>query len=360
MIALIDKLKSIEEKYEKLSGELSKKEIVSNPELFKKYSKEFKELGDIVELYRRLKTVEKEIKDAEELRDGGDPEMKELASQEIKTLSEEKERLLSDIKKLLIPKDPMEGKNIIVEIRAGVGGEEAALFAHDLFKMYFNYAEKKGWKIEVMDSHPTDIGGLKEIVFSVSGKDVYKHMKYESGVHRVQRVPETEASGRIHTSTATVAVLPEAEEVDVKINPEDLRIDIYHSSGHGGQNVQKVATAIRIIHKPTGIMVTCQDERSQLQNKIKAMRILRARLYDLYRTQKEQEVVSQRRAQIGRGNRNERIRTYNYPQGRVTDHRINLSLYNLEEIMEGNLDELINALIEAEQQERLEMLEKGN
>ena len=359
MIKLIDKLKSIEKRYETLSKELSKKEIISNPELFKKYSREFKELGDIVELYRRLKTVEREIEEAEELKNGSDPEMKELAVSEIKELSEEKEKLIKDIKKLLVPKDPMEGKNIIVEIRAGVGGDEAALFAHDLFKMYFNYAEKKGWKVEIMDSHPTDIGGLKEIVFSVSGKDVYKHMKYESGVHRVQRVPETEASGRIHTSTATVAVLPEAEEVDVQINPEDLRIDIYHSSGHGGQNVQKVATAIRIIHKPTGIMVTCQDERSQLQNKIKAMRILRARLYDLYRTQKEQEVISQRRAQIGRGNRNERIRTYNYPQGRVTDHRINLSLYNLEEIMEGNLDELINALIEAEQQERLEMLEKG-
>ncbi len=254
----------------------------------------------------------------------------------------------------------MEGRNIIMEIRAGVGGDEAALFAHDLFKMYFNYAEKKGWKVEIMDSHPTDIGGLKEIVFSISGKDVYKYLKYESGVHRVQRVPETEASGRIHTSTATVAVLPEAEEVDVKINPDDLRIDIYHSSGHGGQNVQKVATAIRIIHKPTGIMVTCQDERSQLQNKIKAMRILRARLYDLYQKQSEEKIVSQRRAQIGRGNRNERIRTYNFPQGRVTDHRINLSLYNLEEILEGNLDELINALIEAEQKERLEMLEKGS
>ncbi len=356
---MIDKLKSIEKRYEDLSKELSKKEIISNPELFKKYSKEFKELGDIVELYRRLKDAEKGIEEAKELLNNDDPEIEELAENEIEVLTAEKEMLIKEIKKLLVPKDPMEGKNIIVEIRAGVGGEEAALFAHDLFKMYFGYAEKKGWKVEIMDSHPTDIGGLKEIVFSVSGKDVYKHMKYESGVHRVQRVPETEASGRIHTSTATVAVLPEAEDVDVKINPDDLRIDIYHSSGHGGQNVQKVATAIRIIHKPTGIMVTCQDERSQLQNKIKAMRILRARLYDLYRTQKEQEVVSQRRAQIGRGNRNERIRTYNFPQGRVTDHRINLSLYNLEEIMEGNLDELINALMEAEQQERLEMLEKG-
>ncbi len=357
---MIDKLESIEKRYEELSKSLSQKEVISNTELYKKYSKEFKELGDIVELYRKLKTVNKEIKDAEDLAKSDDPEMKELAKQEINDLTSEKEKILSDIKKLLLPKDPMEGRNIIMEIRAGVGGDEAALFAHDLFKMYFNYAEKKGWKVEIMDSHPTDIGGLKEIVFSISGKDVYKYLKYESGVHRVQRVPETEASGRIHTSTATVAVLPEAEEVDVKINPEDLRIDIYHSSGHGGQNVQKVATAIRIIHKPTGIMVTCQDERSQLQNKIKAMRILRARLYDLYQKQSEEKIVSQRRAQIGRGNRNERIRTYNFPQGRVTDHRINLSLYNLEEILEGNLDELVNALIEAEQKERLEMLEKGS
>ena len=357
---MIDKLESIEKRYEELSKSLSQKEVISNTELYKKYSKEFKELGDIVELYRKLKTVNKELKEAEDLAKSDDPEMKELAKQEINDLTSEKEKILSDIKKLLLPKDPMEGRNIIMEIRAGVGGDEAALFAHDLFKMYFNYAEKKGWKVEIMDSHPTDIGGLKEIVFSISGKDVYKYLKYESGVHRVQRVPETEASGRIHTSTATVAVLPEAEEVDVKINPEDLRIDIYHSSGHGGQNVQKVATAIRIIHKPTGIMVTCQDERSQLQNKIKAMRILRARLYDLYQKQSEEKIVSQRRAQIGRGNRNERIRTYNFPQGRVTDHRINLSLYNLEEILEGNLDELVNALIEAEQKERLEMLEKGS
>ena len=357
---MIDKLESIEKRYEELSKSLSQKEVISNTELYKKYSKEFKELGDIVELYRKLKTVNKELKEAEDLAKSDDPEMKELAKQEIDDLTSEKEKILSDIKKLLLPKDPMEGRNIIMEIRAGVGGDEAALFAHDLFKMYFNYAEKKGWKVEIMDSHPTDIGGLKEIVFSISGKDVYKYLKYESGVHRVQRVPETEASGRIHTSTATVAVLPEAEEVDVKINPEDLRIDIYHSSGHGGQNVQKVATAIRIIHKPTGIMVTCQDERSQLQNKIKAMRILRARLYDLYQKQSEEKIVSQRRAQIGRGNRNERIRTYNFPQGRVTDHRINLSLYNLEEILEGNLDELVNALIEAEQKERLEMLEKGS
>ena len=356
---MLDKLGSIEERYERLSKELSKKEIISNPELFKKYSIEFKELEDIVNLYREIKAINKEIEESKDLMNSNDEEMQNLAKSEFEELTERKNQVLAEIKKLLVPRDPMEGKNIIVEIRAGVGGEEAALFAHDLFKMYFGYAERKGWKVEIMDSHSTDIGGLKEIVFSVSGKNVYKYMKYESGVHRVQRVPETESSGRIHTSTATVAVLPEAEDVDVQINPEDLRIDVYHSSGHGGQNVQKVATAIRIIHKPTGIMVTCQDERSQLQNKIKAMRILRARLYDFYQMQKESEIVSKRRAQVGRGNRNERIRTYNFPQGRVTDHRINLSLYNIEAIMNGQLDELVSALIEEEQKERLEMLEKG-
>ncbi len=356
---MLDKLKSIEERYERLSKELSRKEVISNPELFKKYSIEFKELGDIVSLYREIKTINKEIEESEDLMNSNEEEMQNLAKLEFEELTERKNQVLADIRKLLVPKDPMEGKNIIVEIRAGVGGEEAALFAHDLFKMYLGYAEIKGWKVEIMDSHSTDIGGLKEIVFSVSGKNVYKYMKYESGVHRVQRVPETESSGRIHTSTATVAVLPEAEDVDIQINPEDLRIDVYHSSGHGGQNVQKVATAIRIIHKPTGIMVTCQDERSQLQNKIKAMRILRARLYDFYQTQKESEITSQRREQVGRGNRNERIRTYNFPQGRITDHRINLSLYNIEAIMSGDLDELVSALIEEKQKERLEMLEKG-
>jgi len=351
---MIDKLEKTIERYNELSRLLSDSSVISNPELFKKYSIEYKELEPIVNLYMAYKKVESEIKDVQELLESEDEEIRELSEGELERLQNEKERILSDLKILLIPKDPYEGKNIIMEIRAGVGGEEAALFAKDLYKMYLGYADRKGFKVEILDSHETDLGGFKEIVFSVSGKDVYKHLKYESGVHRVQRVPETEASGRIHTSTATVAVLPEAEEVDVEINPDDLRIDVFHASGHGGQNVQKVATAIRIIHKPTGIMVTCQDERSQLQNKMKAMRILRARLLDLYEQQKEQEITSARRAQIGRGNRNERIRTYNFPQGRVTDHRINLSLYNLPEIMEGNLDELINALMENERAQLLE------
>ncbi|MFU2157695.1 peptide chain release factor 1 [Caldisericum sp. AR60] len=351
---MIDRLEKTVERYNELSRLLSDSSVISNPDLFKRYSIEYKELEPIVNLYLNYKRVESEIKDVLDLLSTGDPELQELSKAELEHLEQEKERILKELKILLIPKDPYEGKNIIMEIRAGVGGEEAALFAKDLYKMYLGYADKMGFKVEVLDSHETDLGGFKEIIFSISGKDVYKHLKYESGVHRVQRVPETEASGRIHTSTATVAVLPEAEEVDVQINPDDLRIDVFHASGHGGQNVQKVATAIRIIHKPTGIMVTCQDERSQLQNKIKAMRILRARLLDLYEQQKEQEIISARRAQIGRGNRNERIRTYNFPQGRVTDHRINLSLYNLPEIMEGNLDELINALMENERAQLLE------
>ncbi|PMP82897.1 MAG: peptide chain release factor 1 [Caldisericum exile] len=351
---MIDRLEKTVERYNELSRLLSDSSVISNPDLFKRYSIEYKELEPIVNLYLNYKRVESEIKDVLDLLNTGDPELQELSEAELEHLEQEKERILKELKILLIPKDPYEGKNIIMEIRAGVGGEEAALFAKDLYKMYLGYADKMGFKVEVLDSHETDLGGFKEIIFSISGKDVYKHLKYESGVHRVQRVPETEASGRIHTSTATVAVLPEAEEVDVQINPDDLRIDVFHASGHGGQNVQKVATAIRIIHKPTGIMVTCQDERSQLQNKIKAMRILRARLLDLYEQEKEQEIISARRAQIGRGNRNERIRTYNFPQGRVTDHRINLSLYNLPEIMEGNLDELINALMENERAQLLE------
>lgn len=351
---MIDKLEKTLERYDELSKLLSDSSVIANQDLFKKYSIEYKELEPIVNAYLEYKKVEKELEDLQELLNTEDESLRELTEEEIEKLQNEKKEILNKIKLLLIPKDPYEGKNIIMEIRAGVGGEEAALFAKDLFKMYLGYADIMGFKTEILDSHETDLGGFKEVIFSISGKDVYKYLKYESGVHRVQRVPETEASGRIHTSTATVAVLPEVDEVEVDINPDDLRIDVYHASGHGGQNVQKVATAIRIIHKPTGIVVTCQDERSQSQNKLKAMRILRARLLDLYEQKKEEEITSARRAQIGRGNRNERIRTYNFPQGRVTDHRINLSLYNLEEIMEGNLNELINALMENEKTQLLE------
>jgi len=355
---LINKLEGILKRYNDLSKKLSDPEGISNSENFKKYSREFREVKPVVERYNELKKIEQEILGAQELLNSEDEELKLLGKEEIEILQHKKDDIISEIKILLIPKDPFENKNIIMEIRAGVGGEEAALFVKDLFRMYMAYAENKGWKTELLDSHSTDLGGFKEIIFSISGKDVYKYLKYESGAHRVQRVPETEASGRIHTSTATVAVLPEAEEVEFEINPDDLRIDVFHASGHGGQNVQKVSTAIRIVHKPTGIMVTCQDERSQLQNKLKAMRILRARLYDIFEQDKEKEIANARRAQIGRGYRNERIRTYNFPQGRVTDHRINLSIYNIQSIMEGNLDELINALIEEEQKEKFEELEE--
>ena len=355
---MINKLEGILKRYNDLSKKLSDLGVISNSENFKKYSKEFREVKTVVERYNELKKIEQEILGAQELLNSEDEELKLLGKEEIEILQHKKDDIISEIKILLIPKDPFENKNIIMEIRAGVGGEEAALFVKDLFRMYMAYAENKGWKTELLDSHSTDLGGFKEIIFSIIGKDVYKYLKYESGAHRVQRVPETEASGRIHTSTATVAVLPEAEEVEFEINPEDLRIDVFHASGHGGQNVQKVSTAIRIVHKPTGIMVTCQDERSQLQNKLKAMRILRARLYDIFEQDKEKEIASARRAQIGRGYRNERIRTYNFPQGRVTDHRINLSIYNIQSIMEGNLDELINALIEEEQKEKFEELEE--
>lgn len=355
---MINKLEGILKRYNDLSKKLSDPEVISNSENFKKYSREFREVKPIVERYNELKKIEQEILGAQELLNSEDEELKLLGKEEIEILQHKKDDIISEIKILLIPKDPFENKNIIMEIRAGVGGEEAALFVKDLFRMYMAYAENKSWKTELLDSHSTDLGGFKEIIFSIIGKDVYKYLKYESGAHRVQRVPETEASGRIHTSTATVAVLPEAEEVEFEINPEDLRIDVFHASGHGGQNVQKVSTAIRIVHKPTGIMVTCQDERSQLQNKLKAMRILRARLYDIFEQDKEKEIASARRAQIGRGYRNERIRTYNFPQGRVTDHRINLSIYNIQSIMEGNLDELINALIEEEQKEKFEELEE--
>jgi peptide chain release factor 1 len=355
---LINKLEGILKRYNDLSKKLSDPEVISNSENFKKYSREFREVKPVVERYNELKKIEQEILGAQELLNSEDEELKLLGKEEIEILQHKKDDIISEIKILLIPKDPFENKNIIMEIRAGVGGEEAALFVKDLFRMYMAYAENKSWKTELLDSHSTDLGGFKEVIFSISGKDVYKYLKYESGAHRVQRVPETEASGRIHTSTATVAVLPEAEDVEFEINPDDLRIDVFHASGHGGQNVQKVSTAIRIVHKPTGIMVTCQDERSQLQNKLKAMRILRARLYDIFEQDKEKEIASARRAQIGRGYRNERIRTYNFPQGRVTDHRINLSIYNIQSIMEGNLDELINALIEEEQKEKFEELEE--
>ncbi|MFS8524744.1 MAG: peptide chain release factor 1, partial [Limnochordales bacterium] len=318
------------------------------------------ELEPAVLAYRELRRVEEELEaTGAMLEEQLEPELRELAKDELQSLKERAEELRAQLRRLLLPKDPNDDKNIIVEIRAGTGGEEAALFAADLFRMYSRYAEERRWRVELLSSHPTELGGFKEVIFMIHGKGAYSRLKYESGVHRVQRVPETEAQGRIHTSTATVAVLPEAEEVDVEISPEDLRIDVFRSGGKGGQSVNTTDSAVRITHLPTGIVVTCQDERSQLQNREKAMRVLRARLLDMKRRAREEELAAARRSQVGTGDRSERIRTYNFPQGRVTDHRIGLTLYKLNEFLDGDLDEAIDALAAAEQAEQLAQMEAG-
>ncbi len=348
---MIDKISSIKERYEELQNELSKPDVVNDMERYKSLSEEMKKLSPI---YEKAAEYEKTLKDIEEAKELlKDEELKELAKDELKSATEKKSKIEGELKLLLIPKDPSDEKDVILEIRAGTGGEEAALFAADLFRMYSKYAENKGFKVEVMDSSVSDSGGIKEIIANIKGKGAYSKFKYESGTHRVQRVPTTESQGRIHTSAATVAVLPEAEDVDVEIKNEDLRIDVFRATGHGGQCVNTTDSAVRITHLPTNIVVTCQDEKSQLKNKNKAMTVLRARLYDMYRQKAEAERASKRKEQIGSGDRSQRIRTYNFPQGRVTDHRINLTLYKLDSIMEGELDELIDALTIDEQTRRL-------
>jgi len=349
------KLEELEKKYEEIEKHLIDENTYKNSDMLNSLLKEKGLIEESVLLYRELKKIKKEIEETEKLIN--DPEMEELAKEELEKLKNKEKEILDKIIVSLVQKDERDERDVIMEIRAAAGGEEAALFAADLFRMYSYYAEKKKWKVEVIDSHPTDIGGYKEIIFSIKGKGAFGELKYESGVHRVQRVPVTESSGRIHTSTVTVAVLSEIEEVDIDINPDDLRIDVYRASGHGGQCVQKTESAVRITHIPTGFVVTCQDERSQLKNKEKALRVLRARLYDYYQTQKEQEIGEERKKQIGWGERSEKIRTYNYPQNRVTDHRIGLSLYNLSDILEGNIDELINALKEEDKKRKIESLE---
>ncbi len=339
------KLEGIENRYVQLEQALGTAEVLNNPEKYKQYAKEHAELSKIVQVYREYKKLDKELEENKELLKDKDEEIRTLAKAEIAQIKEALENKEKELKVLLLPKDPNDEKNVILEIRAGTGGEEAALFASDLFKMYTKYAERKKWKVDILSSHFTGMGGIKEIIASIEGKGAYSRLKYESGVHRVQRVPETESQGRIHTSAVTVAILPEAEEVEVDINPNDLRIDVFRASGPGGQNVNKLETAVRITHIPTGIVVQCQDERSQLKNKIKAMKILRARLLDKIRQEQEQQIATQRRSQVGSGDRSERIRTYNFPQGRVTDHRIGLTLYRLEEVLEGDLDEIIDTLI---------------
>ncbi|KPK01126.1 MAG: peptide chain release factor 1 [Nitrospira bacterium SG8_35_4] len=342
---LLDKLDEIENKYDELTKILSDPEIFSDYSKSQKYSKEQSALEDIVHKIKEYKKVLAGIKDAEEiLQTDGDEEMKELAQAELEELRVKKPAIESELKQMLVPKDPRDARNIILEIRAGTGGDEAGLFAADLFRMYSKYAESRRWKVEIMDMNSTGVGGIKEVIASIQGKGAYSRLKYESGTHRVQRVPATETSGRIHTSAATVAVLPEAEEVDLKIEEKDLRIDTYCSSGPGGQGVNTTYSAVRIVHVPTGLIVQCQDSRSQIKNREKAMKVLRSRLYDLEVENQEKERAQERKSQVGSGDRSERIRTYNYPQSRVSDHRINLTLHKLPSIMEGDLDELIDNL----------------
>ena len=340
-----EKLKKVDRRYREIEEEIARPEVVTDPNQLQKLAKERAGLEDVVNMYREYEATSKSLEETESmLEDNLDDDMKEMVKQEIEDLQEKIGEIEEDLKVALIPKDENDDKDIIMEIRAGAGGDEAGLFAADLFRMYSRYAQEKGWNVEIINANESGIGGFKEVVFEVKGKNVFSRLKYERGVHRVQRVPVTESSGRIHTSTATVAVLPEADEVDVDINNDDLRIDIFHSGGAGGQNVNKVATAVRITHIPTGIVTICQDERSQLRNKNKAMAVLRARLLDIEKMKQEEEMGEERRSQLGTGDRSEKIRTYNFPQDRVTDHRIGLSLHNLEGILEGNLDELIDAL----------------
>ncbi|MGB9691751.1 MAG: peptide chain release factor 1 [Candidatus Sumerlaeaceae bacterium] len=352
-----DRLKDIEARFASVEAALSDPTVLSDPEQLKKHSKLHTELGRIVNKYRDLQAIEDEIAQAETLAHDADPELADLARAELSELEERREKLLHELRLLLLPKDPLDEKNIIVEIRAGTGGEEAALFAADLFRMYTKYAESKGWKVELLSSNETGLDGFKEVIFAIEGDQVYSRMKFEAGTHRVQRVPETEAQGRIHTSAATVAVLPEAEEVEIEIKPEDLKIDVFRSSGPGGQSVNTTDSAVRVTHLPTGLVVTCQDEKSQHKNKAKALKVLRARLFEIESQRQQRELAETRRKMVGSGDRSERIRTYNFPQNRVTDHRINLTLYCLDRIMEGDLDSLIDALILEEQAQKLKTLE---
>ena len=353
---MLEKLLSIEEKYDEITRALANPEVLSNTQTYSKHSKEQSDLIPIVEKIREYKKLLSGIDEAEEMLRGGDGDIKELAQEELEELKKRRPLLESEMKMMLLPKDPRDDKNVILEIRAGTGGEEAALFGASLFRMYSKYAESRKWKIEVIDSSPTGIGGLKEIVANITGKGAYSKLKYESGVHRVQRVPVTETSGRIHTSAATVAVLPEAEEVDIRIEDKDLRIDTFCSSGAGGQSVNTTYSAVRITHIPTGLVVQCQDERSQLKNREKALKVLRSRLLEMEIAKKDKDRAADRKTQVGSGDRSERIRTYNYPQNRVTDHRIGLTLHKLDHVLEGALDELIDALNTHYQSERLQDL----
>jgi len=348
---MLDKLAAVNNRFEELCARSEQPDFYSDPKKAAAILRERNDLEPIIEAYRAYRNVEQEMADAEELM--SDPEMKELCQETYLSAKKAKEELYAQLQILLLPKDPNDEKSVIVEIRGGVGGEESALFAHSLFRMYSMYAAQKGWSIELMNYNDTELGGVKEADFVINGRGAYSRLKYESGVHRVQRVPETESGGRVHTSTATVAVLPEMEEVDVQINPADIEMQVYRASGAGGQHVNKTSSAVRLIHKPSGIVVACQEERSQQQNREKCMRMLASKLYEIEQERLETEVTGMRRSQVGTGMRNERIRTYNFPQGRVTDHRIGLTLYKIDQIMDGNIDEIIDALATADQAEKL-------
>jgi peptide chain release factor 1 len=350
------KIKEIEDRYEQLERELSNPDIIKDQKIYQKYSKEHSDLSPLVNSFREYNSVKEEIESNKSLLDDPDQEIKKLAREEIESLKSRLSDIENLLKLLLLPRDPNDEKNIILEIRAGTGGEEAALFAADLLRGYLKYAELKMWKTDILSRNMTGIGGFKEIIVLIEGNNVYSRLKFESGVHRVQRVPETEAQGRVHTSAVTVAVLPEAEEVDLEINPDDLRIDTFRSSGHGGQHVNVTDSAVRITHIPTGLVVSCQDEKSQHKNKAKAMKVLRSRMLDIQQAEQQSKISEERRNMVGSGDRSERIRTYNFPQGRVTDHRIGLTLYKLEEILQGQLDMVIDPLITYYQAEAL----KGN
>ena len=353
---MLDKLQALEDKYLDLEAKISDPEVIANQPEWQKCTKAHSKLTEVVTVFREYKKLRKTIKDDEELIKDGDQDLAEMAKEELKTLKPQVEDYEKQLTLLLLPQDPNDDKNIIMEIRAGAGGDEAALFVGDLFRMYSRYAEKQGWRIEIMDSSPTGLGGFKEVVFMVSGIGVYMRMIFESGVHRVQRVPATEAQGRVHTSTVTVAVLPEVQDVDIDINPADIRIDTFRAGGAGGQYVNKTESAVRMTHIPTGIVAQCQDEKSQIKNREKCMSVLRARIYDAAMEKQRAATASDRKSQIGTGDRSERIRTYNYPQGRVTDHRIGLTLHKLDSIINGDLDELLNALITAKQSESLQQV----
>ncbi len=355
---MFDKLEALEERFAFVSEKISDPEVIADQDSWRKFCKEHSDLTPIVNKYKEYKEAKKTIADDKEMLEmGQEKEFEEMIKQELSEAEEKIKVVSEELKILLLPKDPNDEKNVIVEIRGGTGGDEAALFAADLMRMYSMYAETKRWKLDILNSNPTDIGGYKEISFSIEGQGAYSKFKFESGVHRVQRVPETESGGRIHTSAVTVAVLPEVEEVEVEINQNDLRIDVFRAGGPGGQCVNTTDSAVRITHLPTGIVVSCQDEKSQHKNKDKAMKILRSRIYDEMEAQRHKEIADERKMQVGSGDRSERIRTYNFPQGRVTDHRINLTLYKLEQVLDGNMDELIDALITADQAAKLSQSE---